>query len=398
MRHRFLLLFLFLSIGFSLLSAQEMPNLEALFERLDRDKNGELSGEEFPRRAEFLARADTDQSGGATIAEIKAAMQKASGTPDPAAKPIIHVAESFPENSPVSEASCRAAAEYSVSKNGYSFLVLDGTSGKILFERYDQGWNPEKPHRLASGTKSFSGIIAAAAVQDKLLTLDEPVSQTIPEWKNDKRKASITIRQLLSLTSGINPGKVGRVPSYKEAIQSAMESAPGKKFSYGPAPFQIFGEVMRRKLTAREDFPYPDPLAYLKDRVLDPIEMEYADWRRDDDRMPHLPSGAHLTAREWAKLGKFLLQDGEWNGEQLVDATALQECRKGSAARSEYGITFWLAAKNIGPGLKDLYMAAGAGKQRLYLLPKQNLVVVRQGESKGAYQDATLLQKLLKKK
>jgi CubicO group peptidase (beta-lactamase class C family) len=68
---------------------------------------------------------------------------------------------------------------------------------------------------LASGTKSFAGVLAAAAQEDKILKLDERVSETITEWKSDKEKSKITIRQLLTLTSGLDTGQNGRPPNYQ---------------------------------------------------------------------------------------------------------------------------------------------------------------------------------------
>ena len=98
----------------------------------------------------------------------------------------------------------KKAAEYSHSQHGTGVLVM--VRGEILFEDYAPGWTAEKPHLLASGTKSFCGVMAACAVHDGLLTLDERVADTLVEWKDDPRKSRITIRQLLSLSSGIDGG------------------------------------------------------------------------------------------------------------------------------------------------------------------------------------------------
>jgi len=192
-----------------------------------------------------------------------------------------------------------------VAQDGFSTLVR--FNGETVFEQHDQGWTQKKANRLASGTKSFSGVLIAMGVQDGLLELDEPISKTITEWQAYDSLKPITLPQLLSLTSGMNPGDVGTVPSYKVAIKIGQneepEAVPRAKFAYGPRPFQIFWEVMTRKLLASEDLEFDDPLAYLEARVFSPIEMTPADWKRDDNGMPRLPSGAYLTAREWAKLG-----------------------------------------------------------------------------------------------
>jgi len=393
---RLLCFFLLLSIP---AVAQDGGKLQAIFSALDKNSDRSITVEEAPKQRETIRKADTDKSGGVSLNELRMWFAKnAQAKPDPDAKPLIVIRKNYPEDAPASLTQCEKAGEYSASKNGYTFLVMSGQSGEILYERYDKGWNPDKPNRLASGTKSFSGVILSAAVKDKLLTLDEPISQTITEWKSDPKKARITIRQLLSLTSGIDPGGIGSVPTYHDAVSSAKTMAnPGSKFAYGPVPYQIFGEIMTRKLAARDDLPFSDPLAYLNDRVLKPIGMQYADWKRGDDEKPKLPSGASITAREWAKFGKLLFDHGESMGNQLFDAGTFAECQKGSRANQGYGITFWLLGNkpNAASSLSGAYMAAGKGKQRLYIIPKKNLIIVRQGESKQ-FNDLDLLKPFLK--
>src|SRR5205085_4681365 len=96
---------------------------------------------------------------------------------------------------------CARGAKYSESKRGTAMLVMQ--NGKTIFEQYAHGAVPEGRWPIFSGTKSFWGIAALCAVRDGLFKLDDPVSATITEWKNDPRKSRITIRQLLNFTDGI---------------------------------------------------------------------------------------------------------------------------------------------------------------------------------------------------
>lgn len=297
----------------------------------------------------------------------------------------------------------KLAAEYSSENRGRSVLVMKGD--KIVFEDYENGHTAEMPWFLASGTKSFSGVILAAAIEDKIFkSFDEKVSETITEWKSDKQKANITLRQLLSLTSGISAGQIGRVPEYADAINSSVRYEAGTKFEYGPAPFQIFGEVMTRKLAPKKE----SVMDYLKRRIFTPIGLKVAFWRMSDGN-PLLPQGANLTAREWIKFGLFLKNGGKWNGKQIVAKKLLDELVIGSKANPAYGITFWLnhegkdprgmptamrVENNNGEAVKDLYMAAGAGNQRLYIIPSKDLVIVRQGNF-GEYDDREFLGRLI---
>lgn len=323
-------------------------------------------------------------------------------------------------------ADVRDAAAYNAQKGGVSLVAMQ--DGAILFEDYPNDGGRDKAFELASGTKSFSGVIAAAAVQDGLLSLDEKAADTLTEWRDDPQKSEITIRHLLTLTSGVEGGGMFRPPSYAEAIARPMARAPGAAFEYGPVNFQIFGELMRRKLQRYQGGRYEDAVEYLKARILEPLDIHPAQWNEKDGQ-PTLPSGADLTAREWARFGQFVLQDGAWKGMQLVDPATLAENFKSSSVNSAYGLTWWLneepapqvlnasqpmrAASDLfthprrGELPDDLFMAAGAGGQRLYVIPSMKLVIVRQyprvierrfGQARrgGPYSDVEFLLAFLK--
>lgn len=283
------------------------------------------------------------------------------------------------------------ASNYSASHRGISMLVMRG--GRIEFEDYRNGGAADRPHELASGAKSFCGTMAAAAVQDGLLRLDELAVETLPGWRDDPLKRRITIRHILSLTSGLETRRArGNLLGYDESISIPAEAEPGTRFAYGGDPFQLFGAILVRKLKGEED-----PVAYLKRRVLDPAGISFASWRRGRDGMPHLGSGARLTARDWAKYGEFVRLGGKIAGKPIVDPVALEEGFAGSAANPAYGLGWWLnrkmpdAQRAAIPQLRhgtdvspvtvapaDLVFAAGAGKQRLYVSGAEQLVVVRQ--------------------
>lgn len=293
-----------------------------------------------------------------------------------------------------SDQKYQKAADYSMRQGGDALLILEGE--EIVLELYDKNYSASKPHPLTSGTKSFSGAMAIAAAQDGLLDLDEPVAKTITEWQKHPHRSRVTVRQLLTLTGGISTGKLGQVPTYAQAVQAPLTALPGKAFQYSPVPLQIFGELMRRKLQPRKE----DPLAYLKRKIFDPIDLKVGNWQLDADGNPNLPSGAVLTARDWARFGKLLERKGRWNGRKILDKKLLQQCYEGSTTNASYGLTFWLNAAGLSPlgkpqdllaaAPKDTIMAAGADDQRLYVIPSKNLVIVRFGRDNRFEDDAFL--------
>ena len=174
------------------------------------------------------------------------------------------------------EAAWRAAGEYSREAHGEFLLVMQ--DGKVIYEDGIGGWNRTRPHPLASGTKSFTGVAAMLAVQQGLLALDDKVSDTITEWKSDPRKREITVRQLLNLSSGIEAdsednrkrnrtlatgNSVQRLRAaagqrddfHAQAVRAPMLHEAGARFEYGANHFYAFTEFLERTLRARDVAP-----------------------------------------------------------------------------------------------------------------------------------------------
>lgn len=284
---------------------------------------------------------------------------------------------------------CAQAIAYSNAHRGLSVLALQ--NGEVVCS--SGGMSVETPYELWSGTKSFVGVMAAAAVQDGLLTLDEFAADTLTEWAGDPVKSHVTLRQILWMVEG-QPSEIGNPPGYAGAVEVGFNAAPGERFQYGPVPMQLFGEILRRKLAAAGLD--ADPLAYLDRRVLNPLGITGYQWRSGADGHPLMPQGALLSAREWSVFGEFILRGGKSeDGTQLVSPQAFAEMFEGSDANPAYGLTWWLARPSSSPDPvtqasdlqrnlarlpRDLVLASGAGGQRLYLVPSQGLVIVRQAE------------------
>jgi CubicO group peptidase (beta-lactamase class C family) len=297
----------------------------------------------------------------------------------------------------------RLAAKYNVATNGFSMLVMIGD--EVVFEQYDDEFSADDTYRLASGTKSFWGVAALCAQQDGLLDLDEKVAATITAWKDDPRKSKITVRHLLTFTSGLDPDNNAlRGPLVENKFQHALglktKHAPGEAFEYGASHLFVFGELLQRKLKASGKD--ETPLDYLKRRVLNPIGLEVGRWSTDQTGNPAMPFGAFLTARQWAKFGKLILDEGAFKGTQIVPADKLKRCFVGTKAKPTYGLNWWLLGKQVNaveqPESRrvpaDTVAAMGAGKQRLYVIPSRNMVVVRQAEA-TKFDDGEFLGRLL---
>src|SRR5438045_6973667 len=238
----------------------------------------------------------------------------------------------------IRSADCARAAKYSESKRGVSMLVMQ--NGRPIFEHYANGGAADGRWPIFSGTKSFWGIAALAAVHDGLFKLDDPVSDTITEWKSDPRKSRITIRQLLNQTDGVEGASRLQRPSIRDrnamAIRLSAVVEPGSAFIYGPSHLQIFSELLRRKLKGR------DVIGYFEARMSNLLGLGRLNYKKDARGDPLPATGFELTAREWARLGELLLGRGSYHGRQIVPAALLREAFAGSHVNPSYGLTFWL--------------------------------------------------------
>jgi len=370
-------------------AAALMPNL---FERLDRDGDGSLTLEKFTAVTELKRRTGT-----------QASARTATKAPDE--KPRL-LTPLIARGTPEEVARWRSAAEYSHEQAGLVLLIM--RDGEVVFEQHIAGSTPERAYQIASGTKSFWGPLAMCAVADGLFTLDERVADTLTEWKGEARKSQITVRHLLSFSSGLDSPRrlwAERGDKARFALNQPALADPGTKWTYSEVHLYVFGEFLRRKLAQRKPAGKAErPFDYLERKILRPIGLKPTRWKTEDSGEPAMGDGAVLTAREWAKYGELIRLKGTWHGVQLIDPARLELCLQSSAANQAYGLTWWLnkpsansasaladtagagrmrssdraSAEGICPGnLPDLVMAAGAGQQRLLVVPSERMVIVR---------------------
>jgi CubicO group peptidase (beta-lactamase class C family) len=271
----------------------------------------------------------------------------------------------------------RDALAYAQRHDLHALVIARG--GVVELEAYGGGFDAAKAHALYSGTKAFWGVCALAAARDGLLSLDEPVGETIPAWNADTHKRGVTLRMLLNLTSGMAFGGLGNaVPAFEAALAKPVPDEPGTRFTYGGVPLQVFGAVLGRKLAPRS----LSPQEYLIERVLDPAGVRVANWRVLKDGTRPLPTGAFLTARDWLAYGRFVLAERE----------SLAACFQGSAANPDYGLGWWLNPLGGEPAIR---YASGSGGQALYLIPARDLIAVHFGKS-TSWRHETFLRTLLR--
>ncbi len=268
--------------------------------------------------------------------------------------------------------------------------VLVVRHGSIVFEHYYHGYDASHYHEIASVTKSFVSALIGAALQDNLLSLDQPIISFFPDYVNedtDPRKREISIRHLLSLTSGWdwNPQKypdlgerLSQAPDQRRVMfDLPLAHEPGTVFAYQPVDSHLLSAI----ITTASGKP---TLEYASERLFQPLGIptdEAAGFAWEQDRQGYAmgPSGLWLTTHDMAKLGYLYLHKGLWDGQQLVSADYIAQATRTQSAGDwsatgevTYGYHWWVSEHNG----HAAFFAAGYGGQFIYVIPDHDLVVV----------------------
>lgn len=313
-------------------------------------------------------------------------------------------------------APASAAADYSAERGGLALVVRDAR-GEIVLERYADGIGPDSALPLFAAGHGFWAVAALAAEEDGLLELDGPVARWLGAWQGVVAKEEVLVRQLLDMTAGLDPNpKPVRSPQtldrYAAALGSRMTEQAGARFRFGPSTWMVLGALLGEVGKPRQE----DAFAYLQRRVLAPLGIATREWERDRADNPMIPFGAYLSAREWSKLGTFLLNEGRVGETQVIAPERIARLSRPCAVKSGYGLGFWLreslthaqedaadgeagetapAADALAGLPEDVYFSAGLNGQRLYVIPSRGLAVARLALSGERWSDAEFLRLLL---
>jgi CubicO group peptidase (beta-lactamase class C family) len=287
-------------------------------------------------------------------------------------------------------------------------VIMHG--GLIVAERYAPGYTPESKLISWSMAKSVTATLIGFMVADGLLVLDDPAPVT--EWANagDARNR-ITLRQLLHMSSGIDHTEVpeegktiyeadtprmlfldGRENVARFAEGRMLEAAPGKKFEYSSATSHILVDIMTRALTnsrnpqIRRDV----MLEYARGRLFEPLGMKSVVPEFDRNGTMLGGSMIHATARDWAKFGEFLRNNGSVRSAQLMPISWVRFMRTSSANNASYGGHIWLNKRSSAgrnqvlfpeKAPSDVFAALGHLGQFVVVSPQNKLTIVRLGKT-----------------
>lgn len=274
--------------------------------------------------------------------------------------------------------------------------VLVARWGKLVVEEYFYGFERDTWHDMRSASKTLASTLVGLAVQEGWIAgsnaLALPFFSRYRHYANwDARKAQITVRDLLTMSSGLDANdsdsrsvasegayqsQTERPDWIKLALDAPMIADPGAQPLYGGANPLIIGGILDEALD--------EPVEWFAHRTLfEPLGIERYKFFLDPTGVVYMGGGLHLRPRDMAKFGQLYLDGGVWQGRRLLSEEWIQESwgQYGMLAPldrngHQYGYLWWHHVYAVGDDTIETLEARGNGGQYIFVVPSLQLVVV----------------------
>ena len=267
-----------------------------------------------------------------------------------------------------------------------------------VYNYQDPNWHPffqgGTLHTLQSVTKSIVSLVYGVALaRNDITTIDQPIAPFIPTHADafrDSLRRTITIRHLLTMTSGIDWPEGGGYGSDDDITQrmensddwvamvlaQPMKTVPGTTYQYNDGAAALLAEVFRGATGV-------DLQVYAQQHLFTPLGITHFHWKRSSGGLTDSEGGLYLHPADLIKLGQLMLDQGLWNGKRMVTAEWVADAVRGQLPvepgqqppRLNYGLMWW----TLSPGLLQdpgAYFGWGYGGQYLFVFPKTRTVAV----------------------
>mgnify|MGYP001817960322 CR=1 FL=1 len=284
--------------------------------------------------------------------------------------------------------------------------ILIVKDGRLVFEEYFYHRSPYGGHVVASVTKSFTSLLVGLAIEHGYLEgVDEKIVTFFPEYLPlqgaDEQVESLTIEHLLTMRHGWecddwdpasrtyyeNDHPLDRSDLVESILYFPMESSPGTSFSYCTSGTYVLN-AMLTKVTGMELSNFAEQYLF------EPLGIESATWIPFSGGWAEIGGVQSMRPRDLAKIGLLVLQNGNWNGEQIIsedwirlstqEHVSLDPGQQPSWGRG-YGYLWRLGdVRVIGSGVRSVY-ALGGWQQVIAVFPGLDMVVVINGGDDESY-------------
>lgn len=272
--------------------------------------------------------------------------------------------------------------------------------GRLVAERYAEGVTSATPLHGWSMTKSLAATLAGAMVERGEITLDTRAITDPAVLEDAPEKGDITIEHLLRMTAGLKLDELndGTDPNsdmlFTESDMAAWAArqpvvhAPGEHWQYMSGQTVLATRAMQDALPGG----LAEDLAAVRERVFEPARMYSAIFETDEAGTLQGSSYMNAAAQDWARMGQLYLDDGlapdgtrvlpqDWD--EIVSTHTIGGTREGAVGDRDYGLGFWIGHPSV-EALSTSYYMGGFQGQRTFIVPDEDLIVVRLGATNFA--------------
>ena len=269
--------------------------------------------------------------------------------------------------------------------------VLVVRNGYVVLDAYFTPYDGSFPHELASVTKSITATLIGIAIDQGKLKLDQPMISFFPDRtiaNLDARKSQITVGDLVSMRNGMDSQCLnGDLPTLdamrvssdwmQAALDRKMVANPGERWCYDSPGMHILSGILQKATGMTE-------LEYARQNLFEPLGITDVLWEDDPQGYTHGWGDLYLKPQDAAKVGYLWLNQGRWEGKQIVSATWLNEMVKprSNASGDQYGYGTWVG-RDTPPN--DHFSAVGRLGQHIRVYPSYNAIVVITAQGLGDY-------------
>jgi CubicO group peptidase (beta-lactamase class C family) len=262
--------------------------------------------------------------------------------------------------------------DYALDEVLHASLIIH--NGYIVYENYTNSDDEMTTYNLRDGAKTITSCVAGAAIREgHISSVNDYVLDYFRDWiveNNDVYKESMRIEHLLTMTSGFNTeiGNLGfGAPSWVSAfLDTPMAYEPGTVWDFFGGCTHILSAIINK--TANMSM-----LDFATDYLFDRIGMGEIEWQVDPEGYTNGASNVWMSPRNVAKLAFLYLNGGEWDGQQILPAEYVEASTETYIEAEhgyEYGYQWWIIPEFGGYGL------FGAARNRVFIIPHQNLIAV----------------------
>jgi CubicO group peptidase (beta-lactamase class C family) len=254
----------------------------------------------------------------------------------------------------------------------HSLLIV--RNGRLVAEAYCRDRNERSLfHNIQSATKSVTSILIGIAIDKGLIqSVNQTVYEFLPEYfDNDIRKREITLHHVLTMETGLdfdNDVHTAKLynsggSSLEYVLHKPLIFSPGTDWNYGDGNPQLLSGVIQKVTGMSEE-------EFAVENLFDPLGIDVFQWEKHADGLTFGAFGLWLRPRDMAKIGKMMVQNGMWDGEQIISARWVAESTGLQTSHHTYGY-YWYPWEDRGT-----FYAEGHGGQLIYVVPEHQLVVV----------------------